>query len=161
MKKSIIYVTVGSVALIMLVLSTVTLMNGSFGSIMILESKSPYSYEQTIAAIQDNAKEQNWIIPKKYDFQKSMRKHNQPDCGKVSVFKLCHPEIAGKMLASDQNKFVSVMMPCSVSVYEKGDGNTYVAAMNMEMMSKVMGNEMRPILQRVAREHEAILGFLE
>ncbi|OOZ72328.1 hypothetical protein BOW49_11195 [Solemya velum gill symbiont] len=90
-----------------------------------------------------------------------MLKHNQPDPGKISVLKLCKPEIAAQMLASDNNKYVSVMMPCSVSVYEKSDGKTYVASMNMGLMSKVMGSEVGPILKRVSEEDAEILSFLK
>ncbi|MEJ1361725.1 MAG: DUF302 domain-containing protein [Candidatus Sedimenticola sp. (ex Thyasira tokunagai)] len=63
--------------------------------------------------------------------------------------------------SNDDNKYVSVMMPCSISVYEKQDGNTSVASMNMSLMSKVMGSEVGAILKRVAEEDAAILEFLE
>jgi uncharacterized protein (DUF302 family) len=104
---------------------------------------------------------QGWQVPKVYDFQKSLGHHGQLDPGKIAVLKLCHPEIAARMLANDDNKYVSPMMPCSVAVYEKQDGNTYVSSMNMGLMSKVMGKEVGEVLKRVAKEDAAILQFLE
>lgn len=149
------------VSLIALVLATVVLAGCSVSDMMIVEKKSPYDFEKTVATIQENAKARDWFVPKIYDFQKSLLKHNQPDPGKITVLKLCHPEIAGKMLANDDNKHISVMMPCTISVYEKQDGNTYVATMNMRLMSKVMGSEIGAILKRVAEEDAALLAFLE
>jgi uncharacterized protein (DUF302 family) len=147
-------------AAVILTLSATLLAGCEMGSMMIQEKKSPYGYEQTIATLQENAKARGWIVPKVYDFQRSLLANDQPDPGRVTVLKLCHPKFAGRMLEKDASKFVSVMMPCSVSVYEKDDGKTYVAAMNMNLMSRVMGVEVGSILKQVAAEDEAILGFL-
>jgi uncharacterized protein (DUF302 family) len=149
------------VSLIALVLATVVLAGCSVSDMMIDEKKSPYDFDKTVATIQENAMKRDWLVAKVYDFQKSLLKHKQPDPGRIKVLKLCHPEIAGKMLANDENKHVSVMMPCTISVYEKKDGNTYVAMMNMSLMSKVMGGEIGAILKRVAEEDAALLAFLE
>ena len=132
----------------------------NMSSYMIHEHESPYSYEKTIEAIQQNAMEQGWKIPKVYDFQQTLLKHEQADPGRIAVVKLCHPGIAARMLGNDNNKFVSAMMPCSIGVYEKADGKTYVSSMNMGLMSKVMGKEVGPILKEVAEEDASILRFL-
>lgn len=149
------------ISLVIAAAVSVLLAGCSMGHMMIHEKKSPYEYEKTIATIQENAKAEGWIIPKVYDFQQSMIKHNQPDPGRITVLKLCQPEIASRMLAKDEQKYVSVMMPCSVSVYEKADGNTYVASMNMGLMSKLMGAGVGPILKDVAEQDKKILEFLE
>ncbi len=133
----------------------------NFSSMMIHETESPYGHEETIATIKQNAADLGWKVPKEYDFQALLIKHGQPDPGRISVIKLCHPEIAARMLAQDENKFVSAMMPCSIGVYEKQDGKTYVASMNMKLMSKVMGNSVGPILNRVAENDAQILAFLK
>jgi len=39
----------------------------------------------------------------------------------------------------DDARLVSAMMPCTISVYEKDDGNIYVAHMNAGLMGKVFG----------------------
>jgi uncharacterized protein (DUF302 family) len=146
--------------LIAIMFSTAMLLGCSMGSLMIHERQSPFGFEKTVEIIQENVKKEGWILTKVYDFQKSLVKHKQPDPGKIKLLKLCHPEIAGRMLGQDDHKYVSVMMPCSVSVYQKKDGHTYVASMNMGLMSMVMGSEVGAILKRVAEEDERILGFL-
>jgi uncharacterized protein (DUF302 family) len=52
-------------------------------------------------------------------------------------------------------------MPCSIGVYEKENGKTYVASMNMKLMSKVMGSSVNPILKQVAENDAQILAFLK
>lgn len=145
----------------LLALVAVLVSGCSMGSLMIDERKSPYGFNETLATIQENAKTQGWLVPKVYDFQRSLLLHNQPDPGRIVVLKICHPAYAAKMLAVDDNKYVSVMMPCTVSVYEKQDGNTYVATMNMGLMSKVMGSDIGKTLAVVAEEDKQILAFLQ
>jgi len=160
MKKIASFVAIVTVALLIGSGFYVAVASGSFGSVMIQEKKSPFGFDQTVSTIKENVKANNWVIPKQYDFQKTLKKHGQGDVGRIAVFKLCQPEIAGKVLAEDGNKFISVMMPCSVSVYEKEDGNTYVASLNVGVMGKLMGNDISSVFARVADENKRILAFL-
>ena len=34
------------------------------------------------------------------------------------------------MMLKDENKVIATMMPCTISVYEKADGKTYIGTMN-------------------------------
>jgi uncharacterized protein (DUF302 family) len=132
----------------------------NMGHMMIHEVESPYDHDKTIETIKANALSRGWLISKEYNFQEALLKHKQPDPGKVTLVKVCHPEIATRLLSSDDNKYVSVMMPCSMSVYEKADGKTYVSSFNMGLMSKVMGSEVGAILKHVSKEDKEILKFL-
>jgi|SaaInl4_200m_RNA_FD_contig_31_966888_length_415_multi_8_in_0_out_0_1 hypothetical protein len=51
-------------------------------------------------------------------------------------------------------------MPCSVSVYEKSDGMTYVYSMNMKIMSTLFGSSIGDVLGQVADDDKIILNFL-
>ncbi|MCF7992319.1 MAG: DUF302 domain-containing protein [Thiohalocapsa sp.] len=130
------------------------------GSVMIEEERSPLGFDATVAKIIDNAEARGWEAPKVFDFQASLIAHQRPDPGRMSVIKLCSPNFASRMFASDDSKFVAVMAPCSIAVYEKSDGHTYVSRMNMSLMSKLMGNGVGPVLADIAADDEAILGFV-
>lgn len=133
----------------------------NLGSLMIEEQRSPYDFDTTITTIIANAEARGWEVPKVFDFQKSLLVRGQPDPGRMSVIKLCSPEFASRMFADDDTKFVSVMAPCSVSVYEKADGGTYVAAMNMGLMAKLMGDDVGPVLADIAADDARILAFTQ
>jgi uncharacterized protein (DUF302 family) len=120
-----------------------------------------HDFDKTVTTIVDNAKARGWLIPKVYDFQKSFIDKGQPDPGRIKIIKTCHPDFAGPLLQEDHNKFVSVMMPCSISVYEKKDGSIYVGSMNMGLMSKMFTGLVGETLGKVAKEDEAILQFLK
>jgi uncharacterized protein (DUF302 family) len=128
---------------------------------MMEEKTSPYGFEQTVSTIVGNAKSHGWVTPKVYDFQKTLVKHELADPGRIKVIKLCHPETAARMLNNDQHKFVSTMMPCSISVYEKADGTTYVSSMNLRLMSRLMGGEVGQIMREVEQVNAQMLAFLQ
>jgi len=53
-----------------------------------------------------------------------------------------------------------MMMPCSVAIYEKSDGGTYIASMNMGIMGKVFGGVINQTMSKVAADDKKILGFV-
>lgn len=53
------------------------------------------------------------------------------------------------------------MAPCSISVFEKSDGQTYVATMNMGLMARLMGDGIGPVLAEIAADDAAILRFTD
>jgi uncharacterized protein (DUF302 family) len=145
---------------ITIVISTIILAGCSMGELMVHEVKSPYDFEKTVALVTETAKGLGWVVPKVYDFQKSLVNFDQADPGKIKVLKVCKPEYAASLLKQDKTKFISVMMPCSVSIYEKSDGTTYVATMNLELFSKLFSGDAAKILAMVAEEDRNILAFM-
>jgi uncharacterized protein (DUF302 family) len=141
-----------TIAKALTVVVLIALLSGcNLGEMMIHENESPYDFDKTVEVITANAKAHGWIVPKVYDFQKSLLKYKQPDPGKVKALKICHPEYASQLLSQDDSKFVAAMMPCSIAVYEKSDGKVYVSSMNMGLMSKMFGGVVGDTLAKVAR----------
>jgi uncharacterized protein (DUF302 family) len=146
---------------ISIISSAILLAGCSMGELMVHETKSPYGFEQTVSKITEEAREQGWIVPKVHDFQQSLLSLDQDDPGRIKVVKVCKPEYAAQLLTQDHSKFVSVLMPCSLSVYEKADGHTYVAGINMELMSMLFQGNIGDTLSAVAKEDTRILAFLK
>lgn len=131
----------------------------SMGSLMIHEQRSPYNFDTTVTTIVKNATAKGWVVSNTFDFQAALLAHGQADPGRMTVIKLCSPQFASRMFADDESKFVSVMAPCSISVYRKSDGQTYVASMNMGLMASLMGDKVGPVLADIAADDAAILSF--
>ena len=133
----------------------------SIGPLMMNEKKSPYGFDKTYETILSNAKAEHWSNPKTYDLQALLLKHEKGDIGKLIVIKLCHPDMAYAMFSNDESKFVSPMMPCSIAVYEKNDGNTYVSHMNLGLMSKLFTGHAGNTLAKISEADARILNFLQ
>ncbi len=102
---------------------------------LIIEQVSPFDVPGTIEKLLESAIKKGWQSPAVHDLQQSLAKSGK-QVKPVQVVEICKPEYSGKMLEKNHERIASVMMPCRISVYEKEDGKTYVALLNMaEMIS--------------------------
>ena len=123
---------------------------------MTLENESRYDFETTITTVQQSATASGWSIPIVHDLQKSLAKAGK-EVNKVQVFALCNPEHSVKILAGDDDRIYSNMMPCRVSVYTKSDGKTYISRLNIPKMSKQMPKNTKTVMKAAYRDIEKIL----
>jgi uncharacterized protein (DUF302 family) len=128
--------------------------------LLIQEAKSPYPFDETVETIIDNVKSEGHVVPKVYDFRQALIEHGNPDVGEVKVIEICYPEYAAELLSKADNKFVTPFMPCAVGVYTKDDGHTYVASLNVGLMSKLLGADVSDPMGKVADQDEKVLAFL-
>ena len=124
----------------------------SFGSHMLIEIESPLGFDETLEKLEENAKYMGWKVPKKWkiNFQQNLQKVTGTDIGKNQVLKMCEPEAAARILVHDEYKLLTTMMPCTIAVYEKSDGKTYISIMNMEMLGMIYGGVIAEIAAELA-----------
>ncbi|MFC2116086.1 DUF302 domain-containing protein [Bacteroidota bacterium] len=123
---------------------------------MMLESESRFDFETTVTTIEQSATANGWSIPTVHDLQKSLAKAGK-EINKVKVFAICNPEHSVKILAGDDERIYSNMMPCRVSVYTKSDGKTYVSRLNIPKISKGMPKNVKSVMKIAYRDMEDIL----
>jgi uncharacterized protein (DUF302 family) len=95
----------------------------------ILENPSKYNFDKTVELLMTEAERREWKIPAVHDLQLSLAKSGKA-VKPVKVIEICKPEYSGQMLELNDERIISVMMPCRISVYEKEDGKAYVALIN-------------------------------
>jgi uncharacterized protein (DUF302 family) len=101
---------------------------------MIIEQVSPYNVPTTVAKLIEAAAQKEWQNPAVHNLQQSLAKSGKVVLP-VQVVEICKPAYSGLMLEKNDERIVSVMMPCRISVYEKEDGKSYVALLDMMAMS--------------------------
>ncbi len=101
---------------------------------IIIEHVSPFDVETTVAKLIAAAALKEWQNPAVHNLQQSLAKAGKT-VRPVQVIEICKPEYSGKMLERNDERIVSVMMPCRISVYQKDDEKTYVALLNMSSMA--------------------------
>jgi uncharacterized protein (DUF302 family) len=129
-------------------------------SIMMIESQSNLGFDETVQAIQDNAAGQSWVIPNVMRLDKSLAKEGY-DVRPVAVIELCKPELAATILAEDDARLVSSLMPCRVAVYEKSNGDVILSRMNTALMSKMFGGLVAEMMSEATAQTEQIFAPLE
>ena len=101
---------------------------------LIIEHVSPFNVPTTVEKLIEAASQKEWQNPAVHNLQQSLAKSGK-DIRPVQVVEICKPDYSGRMLEQSDERIVSVMMPCRISVYEKEDGNTYVALLDMAAMA--------------------------
>ena len=123
---------------------------------MIIEKVSPWDFEKTVQLLTDAAVKKNWNIPATHDLQQSLAKAGKA-VNSVKVLEVCKPEYSGKMLERNDERIVSVMMPCRISIYLKEDGKTYVALINGAKLVADMTESVREVMIAAADEENEIV----
>jgi len=131
----------------------------SLPDMMIKEIPSPYSFEETLEKIEENAKAEGWKVPKtwKVNFQRNLLKVVKVDIGPNKLIKMCEPQAAADILIHDELKRLSVMMPCTIGVYEKSDGKTYITIMNMKILGLLFGDVVKEITTELAPQMDKMV----
>ena len=127
---------------------------------MMMESQSTLGFDDTVQAIQDNATAQDWVVPNVLRLDKSLAKHGH-DVPPVAVIELCSPDLSVKILAEDDARMVSSLMPCRVAVYEKSNGDVILSRMNTALMSKMFGGLVTEVMSEATAQTEQIFAPLE
>jgi uncharacterized protein (DUF302 family) len=118
---------------------------------MIIENPSKMGFELTVNSLLEEAGRREWSIPAVHDLQQSIAKsgkHVKP----VKVIEICKPKYSGQMLELNNERIISVMMPCRISVYEKDDGKTYVSLINAGALADSMPENIRKVMTEASDE---------
>ncbi|MFW6352526.1 MAG: DUF302 domain-containing protein [Bacteroidota bacterium] len=156
-KQSIILLVVGVVAGVLL---TSLFAYRSAPGMMLKEAESKYSFEESVEVFEQTAQDMGWKIPTVHDMAKTMEKSGY-SVNSMKVFELCHPDHAYEILKLDEERIVSNMMPCRVSIYEKSDGKTYISWMNTSMMGNMMGGVVADVMGIASAESEEMIASIK
>jgi uncharacterized protein (DUF302 family) len=128
---------------------------------MLKEYQSPFGVEKTVEMIKERAVAEGWVVSDVMRLNDSVSKHGGGTLPPVRLLNLCQAHHAYRILQEDGNKIVSVMMPCTISVYRKTDGKTYVGTMNAGLMGKMFGGTLAKVMgNEVAAQQKRFIAFL-
>jgi len=130
-------------------------------SMMLSEQLSPYSVNETVEKITTNAKAENWVISGIQPLHHSIKKHGGGNLAPVVLINLCQADHAFKILKEDASKVISVMMPCTISVYQKKDGRVYIGTMNAGLLGTMFGGTVAEVMGGlVAAQQQKFISFI-
>lgn len=123
---------------------------------MIIEYPSPHGLNETVEKIKTRAIAEGWIVTGLKPLHKAVKKHLNKDIAPVILINMCQADHAYNILKEDKNRVLSVMMPCTISVYEKTDGKTYIASMNAGLLGKMFGGSIAEIMGDVVAKQQQL-----
>jgi len=123
---------------------------------MFLENESKYNFAETVEKLTAEIERKTWKVSAVHDLQETLKK-NGTEVLPVKVFAICHPKHSSKILLKDDERIVSTLMPCRVSVYEKSDGKTYISRMNSGVLAKSFGGIIEEVMIASTNDVEEML----
>ena len=114
---------------------------------MINVHKSPYGFDDTVAAVEAAVTAQEgWKVAKTFDIQKNIVDAGHHEMTRVKIVTLCNPHYANRILTDDADKVVTTMMPLGIGVYETADGSVYMSEMNVGLMGMMFGGTIAEVM---------------
>jgi uncharacterized protein (DUF302 family) len=147
---------VAGAALAVGVVLTLVVVYYSMPGVMMLEDESPYSFDETVRRFEQEVFDAGWSVVVTHDMQAILEGHGH-EVAAVKIFELCSSRYSAEVLAVDEARTISPMMPCRVSIYETTTGETYVSRMNSQLMAKPFGGVIARVMDTAAVETEEII----
>jgi len=116
---------------------------------IVIEQLSRYGFDKTVQILTENAEKREWKVPFIHDLQQSLAKSGK-SVKPVKVIEICKPKYSGKMLELNDERIISVLMPCRISVYEKDDGKTYIGLINIGEISSDLPDNMAAVMKEAS-----------
>ena len=117
----------------------------------VIEQSSKFGFDRTVEILVAESERREWKVPAVHDLQQSLAKSGK-EVKPVKVIEICKPAYSGQMLELNDERIMSVMMPCRISVYLKDDGITYVSLLNGSMMAAGLPATIASVMQAASDE---------
>lgn len=128
--------------------------------LMLKERVSPLSVDDTLASITQRVAAAHWVVSSVMPLDQSVRKHGGAELPPIRLVNICQASHASRLLVNGDTRKVSVMMPCTIAVYEGDDGKTRVATLNAGLLGRMFGGEVSAVMAGpVAREQASFVDF--
>ncbi|MDP2833845.1 MAG: DUF302 domain-containing protein [Pseudomonadota bacterium] len=126
------------------------------------ERVSPFDLDTTLKTLETNARAAGWKVVGKREMHKTIAEQGGPKLAPVVLLELCSGKYSARILADDSARWSSVLMPCTLAVYEKQDGKTYVSSMDIRAMKAMLSGVVAEVMTGgVADDQDKMLGFLK
>lgn len=128
------------------------------GSLMIQEYPSPFGIQETAARIQANMQEAGWDLSGLRSPSNTIRALGAT-VPNVLLVEACNPDYSKPILKDDNTRILSILMPCTITIYEKEDGKVYIGLMNTALMGRLFGPMVTEVMQKVAADQQKFITF--
>jgi len=128
------------------------------GRLMVTEYPSPYGLEETAARIQHNIKDAGWSLSGLRSPSNTIRKLGAT-VPNTLLIEACNPDYSKPIIKDRDTRILSILMPCTITVYEGDDGKIYIGLMNSALMGQLFGRMVAGVMADVAADQQKFITF--
>jgi uncharacterized protein (DUF302 family) len=115
---------------------------------IVVEREVQRDFKVTVDTLRHQLVEDGWNLVAEIDLGRRLAKKGVEVPGGLVIFKLTSGKNAMPLLAEDDTRYVSAMMPCGVSVYGRSDGGVVISRMNFEMLGTMMEPAVAAVMKK-------------
>ncbi|MCG7981356.1 MAG: DUF302 domain-containing protein [Candidatus Thiodiazotropha lotti] len=115
---------------------------------IVVEQTIQHDYNKALDIVRQQLKDDGWKLIAEINLGTRLAKKGVEVPGGLVIFKLTSGKNAVPLLAADETRYVSAMMPCGLSVYGKQDGTVVISRMNFEMMSTMLEPKVAKVMTK-------------
>jgi uncharacterized protein (DUF302 family) len=109
-------------------------------------------YDEAVEKVRGALKDQGFGILSEIDIKEKMKEKLGVDFKRYIILGACNPPLAHKALLAEPD--IGLLLPCNVIVYENGERESVVAAVDPDAMMQITGNA---ALRTIAEDAKARL----
>lgn len=128
------------------------------GSLMVQEYPSPYGLEETAARIQHNMKDAGWSLSGLRSPSNTIRKLGAT-VPNTLLIEACNPDYSKPIIKDRNTRILTILMPCTITVYEGDDGKIYIGLLNSGLMGRLFGSMVAEVMAKVADDQKSFITF--
>lgn len=106
-------------------------------------------------ALRDSAARHKFGVIHVHDLQKTMKEKGVDFDRECAVFEVCNPQQAKRAL--EANPAISTVLPCRISVYQRGEERVIATFLPTAMMEMFVSAGLRPVAEEVESVVKAMI----
>lgn len=123
---------------------------------MFLESTSPVDIAKTLDAFKAEVKAAGWTILGEHNMAGILSTKGYT-LHPVIVIEICSGKYSAQLLARDETRYVTSMIPCRVAIYQTSDRKVIISRMNTAMFASMMQGVVAEVIKQSGSDVEAII----
>ena len=122
---------------------------------MLKENQTNFSFEESKQKLEQAITDHSWGKLHVHDIH-SILSNKGLKIDRLMVYEICKPAYAYKLMSVDEEKILSPMLPCRVTLYEKSD----ISRMDIGLFTSNMSPLTKEVMNTVAEELEQTISSI-
>ena len=123
---------------------------------MFLQTESPKSLPKTVKIFKQEVTAAGWSILNVTNMAGILSEKGYT-ISPVLIFDVCSGKYSSQILAKDEYRFVTPLMPCRMSIYQTSKGKVIIARLNAKGMAPMFDGGLAKIMMKSSDELEEII----
>lgn len=122
---------------------------------IVVEDVSRADFATTLKTLKEQLAADGWNLVAEIDLGQRLAKKNVQIPGGLVILEMTSGGNTIPLLKNEETRYVSALMPCSVSVYGMSDGRVIISRMNANLMAGMLDPRLAEAMKKSAAQLDA------